>query len=113
MTFEEIQKRIDDWISQFEEGYFPPLVQLSRMMEELGELSRSVSHELGVKKPKPGEQLHSVEEEFGDLLFVLLCFANERKICVSDVLERTLEKIDKRDTSRWTLKKEDACPAKR
>ena len=110
MTFDEMQKRIDDWISQFEEGYFPPLVQMARLMEELGELARSVSHELGAKKPKTGEKLHSVEEELGDLLFVLFCFANERKIRVSDVLEKTLEKFDKRDTSRWTLKKEDVCP---
>lgn len=104
MTFDEAQKRVDYWISQFEEGYFPPLVQIARLTEELGELSRAVSHETGVKKPKTGEQAGSVEEELGDMLFVLTCLANSRNISMAEVFEKTLAKIDARDTSRWTLK---------
>ena len=108
MTIEEAQQRIDRWISRFEEGYFPPLVQLARLTEELGELARALSHELGVKKPKPGEALHGVEEELGDLLFVALCLANSLGIRAGDALEATLAKVDRRDTSRWTLKKGNA-----
>ena len=104
LTFDEAQKRVDAWISKFEEGYFPPLVQVARLVEELGELSRSVSHETGVKKPKAGETLHSVSEEIGDLLFVLTCLANSQNISLQEVFESTLAKVDARDTSRWTLK---------
>ncbi len=104
-SFNDAQKRVDNWISKFEEGYFPPLVQIARLMEELGELSRAVSHQIGVKKPKTGEELHSVQEELGDLLFVLICFANAQNISLDEAFNHALEKIDARDTSRWTLKK--------
>ena len=104
LTFDEAQARVDNWISKFEEGYFPPLVQVARLVEELGELSRSVSHATGVKKPKPGENLHGIEEEIGDLLFVLTCLANSQNSSLQEVFESTLAKVDARDTSRWTLK---------
>lgn len=100
------QDRVDAWISKFEEGYFPPLVQIARLAEELGELARAVSHQTGVKKPKSGETLHSIEEELGDLLFVLICFANAYHISLDDIFNRTMQKIESRDTTRWTLKKE-------
>lgn len=104
LTFDEAQARVDNWISKFEEGYFPPLVQVARLVEELGELSRAISHETGVKKPKKGESPSSVEEELGDMLFVLMCLANSRHLSLAEVFEKTLSKIDARDTSRWTLK---------
>ena len=107
LSFSEAQVKVDAWISKFEEGYFPPLVQIARLVEELGELSRSVSHATGVKKPKPGETLHNVEEEIGDMLFVLTCLANSLHISLADVFEQTLHKIDARDTSRWTLKNQE------
>lgn len=102
----DAQNRVDSWISKFEEGYFPPLVQIARLVEELGELSRAVSHATGVKKPKNGETLHSIEEELGDLLFVLICFANAYHISLDEIFDRTMQKIESRDTARWTLKKE-------
>ncbi|MBO4350049.1 MAG: nucleotide pyrophosphohydrolase [Proteobacteria bacterium] len=106
LTLHDAQKRVDQWISQFEEGYFPPLVQIARLTEELGELSRAVSHETGVKKPKSGEPLHSSAEELGDLLFVLICFANMQNISLDEIFEKTMQKIETRDTPRWTLKKD-------
>lgn len=104
LSLDEVQERVDKWISKFEEGYFPPMVQIARLVEELGELARAVSHETGVKKPKPGETLHEVKEELGDLLFVLTCLANSHKISLTEVFEETLAKVEARDTSRWTLK---------
>ena len=106
LSIEDAQKRVDAWISQFEEGYFPPLVQIARLTEELGELARAVSHQTGVKIPKKGETLHSIEEEVGDLLFVLICFANANHISLEKALLDNLDKIEKRDTHRWTLKKD-------
>ena len=106
LSFNDAQSRVDNWISQFEEGYFPPLAQLARIIEEVGELSRAVSHQTGIKIPKKSESLHSVEEEFGDLLFVLICFANAQNISLETAFNNTLAKIIDRDTSRWTLKKD-------
>ena len=104
LSLDDVQTQVDTWISKFEEGYFPPLVQIARLVEELGELARAVSHETGTKKPKPGEELHSVKEEVGDLFFVLTCLANSQKISLAEVFEQTMAKIEARDTSRWTLK---------
>lgn len=105
-TFNDAQAQVHHWISKFEEGYFPPLVQIARLIEELGELSRSVSHLTGVKKPKADETLHSVEEELGDLLFIIITFANSMHISLDTIFEKTMDKIEKRDTERWTLKKD-------
>lgn len=104
LTLKQAQSRVDQWISQFEEGYFPPLVQLARLSEELGELSRALSHELGVKKPKKNEPDANVNEEIGDLLLVLICLANARGADLEAIFENTLAKIQSRDSSRWTLK---------
>ena len=97
LTFEEAQARVAAWVSQYEEGYFPPLVQVSRLVEELG-------HETGVKKPKPDEELHGVDGEIGDLIFVLVCLANSRGADLGDIFEKTMSKIERRDAQRWTRK---------
>ena len=55
MAFREAQNEVDAWISQFREGYFPPLPMLARLTEEVGELARVLMHEFGGKTPKPGE----------------------------------------------------------
>lgn len=107
LTFKQAQTLVDQWIAQFEEGYFPPLVQLARLSEELGELSRALSHELGVKKPKKNEPDANVDEEIGDLLLVLTCLANARGADLETIFQKTLDKIQTRDTSRWTLKHRD------
>lgn len=106
MTFDEAQNRVHQWISKFEEGYFPTFEQLARIVEEVGELARAISHREGVKKPKPNESLHDIEEEFGDLMFVLICFANAHHIRIETAVEKTIQKIETRDTARWTLKKD-------
>jgi len=103
-AFDEAQAQVDAWIAQFEEGYFPPLVQIARLCEELGELARAVSHQQKTKKPKPDEPPTDVEEEFGDLLFVMACFANSQNISMAQAFQKTLNKIKTRDTTRWTPK---------
>lgn len=105
LTFAEAQARVDRWISQFEEGYFPSFVQLARLSEELGELARAVSYAEGAKKLKATdkfEDVANVEEELGDLLLVLICFANGQHIALDQLMHKTLLKIDARDKNRWT-----------
>ena len=103
-----LQKEVDDYIGQFKEGYFPPFEMLARMTEELGELAREVQHVYGMKKKKPTEAKKSLEEELGDLLFVLICFANSEKIDMQKAHDRIMEKFRVRDQDRWTLKEEEA-----
>jgi NTP pyrophosphatase (non-canonical NTP hydrolase) len=104
MDLKEAQRRVDDWISRFEEGYWPPLVNLARLMEEVGELAREMNHLYGAKTKKPDEAEVELAMELADILFVLLAIANEQGIDLDDALERTLEKYRVRDSDRWTRK---------
>ena len=101
MELREAQRRVDDWISQFEEGYWPPLTNLARLIEEVGELAREMNHRFGHKTKKPGEPDQDLALELADILFVLLVIANEQGIDMSESLERVLDKYRARDSDRW------------
>ncbi len=103
MTIKEAQTRVDAWISQFEEGYFPHLLNLARLTEEVGEVARVVSH-LNGKKPKPGEDIGDLGMELADVLFVLICMCNRDGIDLEAAFERVLTKYEQRDNQRWTKK---------
>jgi NTP pyrophosphatase (non-canonical NTP hydrolase) len=104
MSFADAQREVDQWISQFEEGYFPPLPMLARLTEEVGELSRALMHHHGGKKPKPGEAMGDIGEEIADAMFVLICLANSLGIELDDAFGKMMGKIRERDAERWTLK---------
>jgi NTP pyrophosphatase (non-canonical NTP hydrolase) len=106
MELSEAQARVDAWIGQFEEGYWPPLANLARLTEEVGELARLLNDRFGPKKKKAGEPVQDLGEELADVLFVLLVIANEQKIDMSAALERVLEKYRVRDSGRWAPKRE-------
>lgn len=95
---------MDRWIGQFDAGYFPPLANVARLAEEVGELAREVNHQAGPKRKKAEEPEGSVAAELGDILFVVLCLANEQRIDLDDAFRRTMEKITVRDADRWTRK---------
>ena len=75
-SLNQMQKEVDDYISQFKAGYFSPLANLARLTEEVGERAREINHYYGEKQKKPTEEENSVKAELGDNLFVLLCIAN-------------------------------------
>jgi NTP pyrophosphatase (non-canonical NTP hydrolase) len=104
MSFAPIQKEVDEWISQFEEGYFAPLPMLARLTEETGELARALMHHYGGKKPKAGEAHGDVGEEIADALFVLVCLANSLSIDLDQAFGTMMTKIRERDAQRWTKK---------
>ncbi len=104
MDLKEAQAQVDAWISQFEEGYWPPLVNLARLMEEVGELAREMNHRFGAKTKKPEEPEQDLALELADILFVLLVMANQNHIDLGDALDRVLEKYRLRDSHRWTRK---------
>ncbi len=101
-TIKELQKEVDAYISQFKEGYFSPLSMTARLSEELGELAREVNHYYGEKPKKSTEVEKTVEEELGDLLFVLICFANSLHIDLEKAHDQVMEKFNTRDKDRWT-----------
>lgn len=105
-TIRDLQKRVDDWISQWEEGYWSPLSNLARLAEEVGELARVLNHDHGDKKAKAEEAGGDVAEELGDVLFVLVTIANQLDVDLTDALGDVLEKYDVRDADRWTPKSE-------
>jgi NTP pyrophosphatase (non-canonical NTP hydrolase) len=104
MSFAPIQQEVDDWISQFEEGYFAPLPMLARLTEEVGELARVLMHRYGGKKPKPGESLGDAGEEIADAIFVLVCMANSLGVDLDREFGAMMEKYRSRDAERWTRK---------
>lgn len=101
-TMDEMQKEVDDYISQFKEGYFSPLSMLARMTEEVGELAREVNHFYGEKPKKQDEKERTMEEEMGDILFVLICFANSLHINLEEAFDLVMNKFNTRDKNRWT-----------
>ena len=101
LNFESASARVHAYISQFKEGYFPPLLMLSRLTEEVGEVARVIAHQNG-KTPKKGEPEGDLELELADLLFVMICMANERGLSLERGFERMMEKVETRDAERWT-----------
>ncbi|MDG2283894.1 MAG: nucleotide pyrophosphohydrolase [Longimicrobiales bacterium] len=104
LTLREAQERVDAWISQFEEGYWPPLSNLARLIEEVGELAREMNHRFGDKPKKPEEPDQDLAIELADILFVILVIANEQGIDLDHALGEVLEKYRLRDSQRWTRK---------
>ena len=101
MAFAPLQQQVEEWISEHTPGYFPPLMMLARLTEELGELSRAVSHAHGGKVPKPGEDPGNISAEIADLMFVLICLANSMNIDLDDSWKGLLHKLYVRDAGRW------------
>lgn len=103
-SLNQMQKEVDDYISQFKAGYFSPLANLARLTEEVGELAREINHYYGEKQKKPTEEENSVKAELGDNLFVLLCIANSLGIDMTESFNDTMEKSNTRDKNRFERK---------
>ncbi|MDF0726247.1 nucleotide pyrophosphohydrolase [Cytobacillus sp. S13-E01] len=106
-SMKKMQDEVDAYISQFKEGYFSPLALLARMTEELGELAREVNHYYGEKPKKNTEKERTIEEEMGDVLFVLICFANSLNIDLEEAHKMVMDKFNTRDKDRWTRIEKD------
>lgn len=104
MRIRDAQERVDRWIARFEEGYWPPLAILARLMEEVGELSREVNHRFGSKPKRDDEAPAELELEIADVLFVIISLANQQGIDLERAFDRAMEKYEARDAGRWTPK---------
>jgi NTP pyrophosphatase (non-canonical NTP hydrolase) len=105
VSFTEAQARVDAWISQFEEGYFDPLTNMTRLSEEVGELAREVNHRFGQKTKKKDEAEGDMAMEMADIMFVLICMANREEIDLQESFDRMMAKVEGRDANRWTPKR--------
>ncbi len=106
MSLSESQRRVHEWISRYEEGYFDPLTNLARLTEEVGELAREINHRFGQKTKKADEPHGDLGMEMADILFVLICMANREGIDLQAAFDRMMEKVTARDETRWTKKGE-------
>lgn len=100
MTLEELQKKIDKILRQYEKPYWEPLSMLARLAEETGEVARVLNSMYG-DKPKKPEEKHDLEGELGDLLWTIICIANREKINLENTIDPLIEKLTIRDVQRF------------
>ncbi|UTR14654.1 nucleotide pyrophosphohydrolase [Salipaludibacillus sp. LMS25] len=98
----DMQQEVHAYISQFKEGYFSPLAMMARLTEEMGELAREINHFYGEKPKKQSEEAKTMEQEIGDVLFVMICLANSLDINLEESFRLVMTKFQNRDKDRWT-----------
>jgi len=104
MSLKDHQNKVDEWANQFEKPYWSPLSQLARLMEETGELSREINHRYGDKPKKSTEEIKEIADELGDIIFTIICIANNLRIDLDEAFEKVLEKYKIRDIDRYKKK---------
>ncbi|MCF8228412.1 MAG: nucleotide pyrophosphohydrolase [Bacteroidales bacterium] len=100
MTIKEAQKKIDRWINTKGVRYFDELTNTAILMEEVGEVARIMAREYGEQSFKEGEKADHLADEFADVLFVLICLANQTGVDLTEALQKNLEKKNQRDSNR-------------
>lgn len=100
LTLTQAQHQVDQWIRHYGVRYFSELTNLAQLMEEVGELSRVVSRTFGEQSFKAGESQSDVSDEMADVLFVLICLANQTGVDLGRALQANLLKKTQRDASR-------------
>lgn len=100
MKIEEAQKIVDDWINTTGVRYFNELTNTAVLMEEVGEVARIMARDYGEQSWKKNAEKSDLADELADVLFVLICLANQTGIDLTQALKRNLEKKTNRDSSR-------------
>ncbi len=100
MTLNQAQKKVDDWIKEYGVRYFNELTNTAILMEEVGEVARIMARRYGEQSEKESDKDKKLADEMADVLFVLICLANQTGINLQQALEKNLEKKTKRDHKR-------------
>jgi NTP pyrophosphatase (non-canonical NTP hydrolase) len=100
MTLKEAQSRVDDWIKTVGVRYFSELTNTAILMEEVGEVARIMARTYGDQSFKKADLAKDLGDEMADVLFVLICLANQTGIDLTQALEKNLEKKTIRDADR-------------
>ena len=99
MTIQEAQERVDQWIKTYGVRYFNELTNMACLTEEVGELARIMARKYGEQSFKEGEQ-QEPSEEMADILWVLICLANQTGVDLTEALQKSFEKKTLRDKNR-------------
>ena len=100
MTIEEAQKTVDDWIKTVGVRYFNELTNMAMLTEEVGEVARIIARRYGEQSEKESDKNKDLGDEMADVLFVLICLANQTGIDLTEALQKNLDKKTKRDALR-------------
>lgn len=100
MTLNEAQQKVDEWISTTGVRYFSELTNMAILAEEVGEVARIIARRYGEQSEKAGEENADLADELADVLFVLICLANQTGTDLDKALSRNLNKKTMRDANR-------------
>ncbi|PHR17409.1 MAG: pyrophosphatase [Fluviicola sp.] len=100
MEIKEAQKIVDDWIKKFGVRYFDEMTNTVMLMEEVGEVARIMARRYGEQSEKESDKNKDLGDEMADVMFVLICLANQTGIDLEEALKKNLEKKTKRDSTR-------------
>ena len=100
MEIKEAQKIVDNWIKEYGVRYFDELTNTAILMKEIGEVARIMERRYGEQSEKESDKIKDLGDEMADVLFVLICLANQTGIDLESALKKNLEKKTKRDHSR-------------
>ena len=100
LTLNEAQQKVDDWIKTIGVNYFDELTNLGILMEEVGELSRIMVRTYGQQSFKESDKNHDLADEMADVLWVVLCLANQTGVNLTEALQKNILKKTQRDAER-------------
>lgn len=100
MTLEDVQKQVDNWIKTYGVRYFNELTNMVMLTEEVGELARIIARKYGEQSFKESDKNLSLADEMADILFVLVCLANQTGVDLTEAFEKNMEKKTSRDNNR-------------
>jgi NTP pyrophosphatase (non-canonical NTP hydrolase) len=100
MTIEEAQKTVDGWIKTIGVRYFNELTNMAMLTEEVGEVARIIARRYGEQSEKESDKNKDLGDEMADVLFVLICLANQTGVNLTDALQKNLDKKTIRDATR-------------
>ncbi len=100
LTLRQAQDRVDQWINEVGVRYFSELTNLAQLVEEVGEVARIISRTYGEQSFKDSDKTVSLKDEFADVLFVLICLANQTGVDLTEAFHENLLKKTKRDATR-------------
>ena len=103
MTFQEAQEKVDGWIKTKGVRYFSELTNMTILTEEVGELARIMARKYGDQSFKESDQAYDLADEMADILWVLICLANQTNIDLTEALKNNFEKKDNRDATRHQM----------
>jgi len=103
MTIKQAQTQVDEWIKTVGVRYFSELTNMAILTEEVGELARIIARKYGDQSFKESDRKYELADEMADVLWVLICLANQTGVDLTDALQKNFEKKNKRDAANRSM----------